>query len=69
MLNKPPINQMMPYVDSKYTLVIVAAKRARSTIENNPDMLHVDMLNPVSLALDEVAEGKIAWRRVKDGIK
>ena len=69
MLNKPPLNQMMSYVDSKYTLVIVAAKRARLTIDNNPDMLHTDMLNPVSLALEDVAEGKIDWRRTKDGIK
>lgn len=69
MLNKPPLSQMMPYVDSKYTLVTIAAKRARATIENNPDMLHADMLNPVSLALEEVADGKIEWARTKDGLK
>ena len=69
MLNKPPLNQMMPYVDSKYTLVIVAAKRARLTIDSSPDMLHTDMLNPVSLALEDIAEGRISWRRTKDGIK
>lgn len=69
MLNKPPLNQMMAHVDSKYTLVTVAAKRARATIDNNSDMLHVDMLNPVSLALEEIADGKIEWRRLKDGIK
>ncbi|MCL1975442.1 MAG: DNA-directed RNA polymerase subunit omega [Firmicutes bacterium] len=69
MLNKPPLNQMMPYVDSKYTLVIMAAKRARSTIDNNPGMLHTDMINPVSLALEEIAAGKLEWQRTKDGIK
>ena len=69
MLNKPPLSQMMPYVDSKYTLVIVAAKRARTTIDSNPDMLHTDMLNPVSLALEDIAAGKIGWQRLKDGIK
>ncbi|MCL1816166.1 MAG: DNA-directed RNA polymerase subunit omega [Clostridiales bacterium] len=65
MLNKPPLNQMMPYVDSKYTLVILAAKRARMTIDNNPDMLLSTMLNPVSLALEEIAAGKLDWQRVK----
>lgn len=69
MLNKPPLNQLMSQVDSKYTLVIVAAKRARQTIDNNPDMLHTDMLNPVSLALEEIAKGNIEWKRTKDGIK
>jgi DNA-directed RNA polymerase subunit omega len=69
MLNKPPLSQMMPFVDSKYTLVIVAAKRARLTIDSSADMLHTDMLNPVSLALEDIAEGRISWRRIKDGIK
>jgi len=69
MLNKPALNKMMPYVDSKYTLVIVAAKRARMTIDSSSDMLHTDMLNPVSLALEDVAEGKLEWQRTKDGIK
>jgi len=69
MLNKPPLNQLMSQVDSKYTLVIVAAKRARQTIDYNPDMLHTDMLNPVSLALEEIAKGNIEWKRTKDGIK
>jgi DNA-directed RNA polymerase subunit omega len=69
MLNKPPLNQMMDYVDSKYTLVIVAAKRARLTIDSNPDMLHTDMLNPVSLALEDIAAGKIEWQRAKAAVK
>ena len=69
MLNKPPLNQLMSYVDSKYTLVIVASKRARATIENEADMLHNNKINPVSMALEEVSLGKIVWNRTKDGIK
>ncbi|MEG1537383.1 MAG: DNA-directed RNA polymerase subunit omega [Clostridiales bacterium] len=62
MLNKPPLNQLMESVDSKYTLVIVAAKRARMMINDNPDMLSLGMINPVSVALNEVAEGNILWK-------
>ncbi len=62
MLNKPPLNQLMQNMDSKYTLVIVAAKRARMMISDNPDMLANSMMNPVSMALNEIAEGKTFWQ-------
>ena len=39
MLNKPNINELMQCVDSKYALVILAAKRARTMIERNPDYI------------------------------
>lgn len=61
MLNKPTINNLMKHVDSKYTLVIVAAKRARTVIDNNPDLLASGQVNPVSMALNEVCEGKLHW--------
>ncbi len=61
MLNKPTINNLMKNVDSKYTLVIVASKRARSVIDNNPDLLASGLVNPVSMALNEVCEGKLRW--------
>ena len=68
MVNKPPLNEMMQHVDTKYTLVAVAAKRARTMIEDNPDMLHDSQVNPVTLALEEVAAGKVEWQRTKDNI-
>lgn len=51
----------MKNIDSKYTLVIVAAKRARTIIEDNPDMLAAATGNPVSMALNDIAEGNIVW--------
>lgn len=61
MLNRPTINKLMKNVDSKYTLVIVAAKRARYVIDHNPDMLASGMINPVSMALNEISENKLRW--------
>lgn len=49
----------MPRVDSKYTLVILAAKRARSLIDNNPDLVDVATFNSVSVALREIAVDKL----------
>jgi len=61
LLNKPTLKELMPFVDSKYTLVILASRRARTVIEKNPDMLANSTINPVSLALKDIADGKIEW--------
>ncbi len=63
LLNKPPLNQLMEHVDSKYGLVIIAAKRARMMINDNPDALATGMTSPVSIALKEVADGNIFWHK------
>lgn len=52
----------MQNVDSKYTLVIVAAKRARAMIDRNPDLASMAGVNPVSMALNDVADGTLHWR-------
>ena len=61
MLNNPTLRELMQNIDSKYTLVIIAARRARTIIEDNPDMLAAATGNPVSMALHDIAEGKIVW--------
>lgn len=59
MLVKPVLSELMEYVDSKYTLVSISAKRARRIMENE-DILYD---NPVSMALKEVAAGEVTWER------
>ena len=59
MLNKPSLRELMRNVDSKYALVIIAAKRARDLVDQNPELLATSTVNPVSLALDELASGKL----------
>lgn len=61
MLNKPNINELMEKVDSKYALVILAAKRARYMIDSNPDLVDDETFNPVSTALDELVSGALHW--------
>ena len=61
MLNKPTLSELMQNVDSKYTLVIVAAKRARAMIDKNPELASMPGVNPVSIALNEVADGTLHW--------
>ncbi|MGL5347361.1 MAG: DNA-directed RNA polymerase subunit omega [Peptostreptococcaceae bacterium] len=61
---KPSINEVLNKIDNRYYLVGTVAKRAREII----DGADIYVLNkqketkPVSLATQEVAEGKISYR-------
>jgi DNA-directed RNA polymerase subunit omega len=56
----------MKKVDSKYTLVVTAAKRAREITEGKAYAEDPGTLKPVSLALQEIADGRITFERVRD---
>lgn len=69
-MNKPSLDELMLNVDSRYTLVVVAAKRARTLTEkaeSDPDVLteKEHSIKPVSLALQEMVRDKISYRRTK----
>lgn len=72
-MNKPSLDELLENVDSRYTLVVVSAKRARQLTEK---VLHQDgevdpeiVSRPVSAALHETVRGKIRYRRTRQGIK
>jgi DNA-directed RNA polymerase subunit omega len=73
---EPKIDELLAKVDSKYTLVMLAAKRAREINsyynqlgegrgEFVPPLVETGGLRskPLSLALQEIAEGKITAQR------
>ncbi|MCR4398533.1 MAG: DNA-directed RNA polymerase subunit omega [Firmicutes bacterium] len=62
----PPLDVLMKKVDSKYTLVVTAAKRAREITEGKAYAEDPGTLKPVSLALQEIADGRITFERVRD---
>ena len=59
----PSINEIRKRADSRYTLVILAAKRARDIIEGKPKLTEVDVEKPVSIAANEIAEALITYKR------
>jgi DNA-directed RNA polymerase subunit omega len=65
----PPLDELLKHADNnKYTLVIIAAKRARQIIEE----VHANDERPtkaVTIALEEIVNGKIKFERTKTGIK
>ncbi len=56
---KPPLEELLEQVESKYALVLVAAKRARQLKEGVLPLVDIDSTNPVSIALEEIATGKV----------
>ena len=67
MLLYPSINELTKKADSKYTLAMLAAKRARDIIDNKPVLTEHAQERPVSTATYEIAEDLITYKRVEDG--
>jgi DNA-directed RNA polymerase subunit omega len=78
MVINPPIDELIAKVDSKYTLVIVASKRARQI----NDMLHgvrdqaltslsinkiasYTSAKPLTMALEEINSGDVSYERLE----
>lgn len=71
----PPIDNLLEKVDSKYALVIFAAKRARQINNYYTDLADGNLFDnvgplvdshiedkPLSIALHEIAEGKLEMK-------
>ena len=69
MLIKPTLESLMTKVDSKYTLVTLAAKRARQLTDGDEPLVDVDTTKVVSIAMEEIDQGKITYKAPRDGIK
>ncbi len=65
----PSMNTLLTKVDSRYTLVVLAAKRARQLLDGAELKVKAKSAKNVTNALEEVAEDKITYVRTKGGIK
>jgi DNA-directed RNA polymerase subunit omega len=72
----PRIDELIEYVDSRYALVIVGAKRARQinnyhhqlgegTFDVPPPQVESRSKNYLTMALEEVSQGKIKYEYAK----
>ncbi len=80
---EPKIESLLEVADSKYTLVVLAAKRSRQInayfsqlgeglAEFTPPQVPVSpdrAPKALSLALEEIEQGKVSYERTTDGIK
>ncbi|HMM19427.1 MAG TPA: DNA-directed RNA polymerase subunit omega [Selenomonadales bacterium] len=65
----PPLDALLKKVDCKYTLAVFAAKRAREIMSGACPLVESKSNKPVTIALEEIAQGKIRYQRTKTGIK
>lgn len=63
MLLYPSVNKLQEKTDSRYSLCILTAKRARDIIEGKPVLTEEESERPVSQAAREVAEDLITYTR------
>ena len=59
----PSVNQTRDKVDSRYTLVILAAKRARDIVNGYPVLTKTESNKPVTLTAAEIAEDIITYEK------
>lgn len=59
MMVKPTVGELLTKVDNRFRLVIATSKRARQIATGSEILTDADDESPVTLAADEIAEGKI----------
>lgn len=60
MMVKPTVKELLTKVDNRFGLVIATAKRARQISDGDDVLVDTDEEAPVTIAANEIAEGKVA---------
>ena len=63
------LDELLTKVDSKYTLVVLAARRARQLVDGAEPVIEPTASKPVTVALEELAAGKLSYVPGKAGVK
>ena len=61
MLN-PSFDHVLEKGDSRYTLVMLTAKRARQIVEGSEPLLDTQSNKPVTIAIEEIVAGKVKYK-------
>jgi DNA-directed RNA polymerase subunit omega len=57
----PSADKIDEQIDSKYALVVLAAKRAKQLKEGSRPRIQTTSVNPLTIALEEIAQGEIKY--------
>ncbi len=68
MLLYPSVDLLRQKVDSKYTLAVMSAKRARDLIDGKPKLVLTDDIKPISIATEEIADDLISYKRGENAV-
>ncbi len=59
MIIKPTVTDLLKIYDNRFELVIITSKRARQIASGSVPLTKVDEKSAVTLAANEIAEGKV----------
>ena len=59
MIHKPPIDELVEKIGSKYSLCVVASKRARQLMDVSQNQGVESTEKPLSMAAQEIYDGKL----------
>ncbi|MCI8965790.1 MAG: DNA-directed RNA polymerase subunit omega [Clostridia bacterium] len=59
MMVKPSVSELLEKVDDRYELVVITSKRARQLAEGAEPLTNKKEHSKVTLAAQEIAEGKV----------
>lgn len=63
-MNKPPLEELLLKVDSRYTLAVAAAQRARAIMNERHGDEEYQGDKPVTQALKEICNGTVVYKKV-----
>lgn len=64
MMIYPAITDLMEKFESKYSLVIATAKRAREIYQGSGTFVECKSNKPVTIAVNEIAEDKVKFKKI-----
>lgn len=62
----PSIKSLLKKVDNKYSLVVIAAKRARQIVDGNEAFIDIKSNNPVTIATNEIDANELQYEITED---
>lgn len=60
-MNIPSFKELIEKSDSRYELCMLVSKRSRKLVDGQKPLIETKMKKPVSIAIEEVMEGKIIF--------
>lgn len=69
MIVKPTVTELLKKTKNRYELVIATSRRARQIAMGDEPLTKVKEKSPVTLAANEIAEGKVTVVRDEENVK
>lgn len=62
---EPSVVSLLKNIDNRYTLVVMTGIRSRQLIDGATPLVNVDSSKPVTVAINEINQGKLTYQATK----